>query len=70
METGENQHVLNRLMNGVEHILILHYVLYLREVNRRLLAKLCIISDGPLALFGEMAPLHRGIMRILGDIRE
>jgi len=70
METGDNQSVLNRLMNGIEHLLVLHYVLYLREVNRSLLAKLCIISDGPLAIFGEMAPLHRGIMSILGTIRE
>lgn len=70
METGDNQAVLNRLMNGIEHLLMLHYVLYLREVNPKLLSRLCIISDGPLALFGEMAPLHRGIMKILGVIRE
>ena len=70
METSDNQAVLNRLMNGVEHLLMLHYVLYLREVNRKLLSKLCIISDGPLAIFGEMAPLHRGVMKILGAIRE
>ena len=70
MDNGENQTVLNRLMNGVEHFLMLHYVLYLREVNPKLLSQLCIISDGPLALFGEVAPLHRGIMKILGSIRK
>lgn len=70
METGDNQAVLNRLMNGIEHLLMLHYVLYLGDVNPKLLARLCIISDGPLALFGEMAPLHRGIMKILGSIRD
>ena len=70
MEAGSNEHVLNRLMNGVEHLLMLHYVLYLYDVNPQLLSRLCIISDGPLAVFGEMASLHRGIMKLLGDIRD
>ncbi len=70
MESGDNQGVFNRLMNGVEHLMMIHYLLYLREVSPQLLSKLCVISDGPLAVFGEMAPLHRGIMRLIGDIRD
>lgn len=70
LESGENSSSLGRLMLITEHLLAVHYLLHLRRHNKAVLAQTCIIVDGPLAVFGNPAPLHTGIMHLLNEINE
>lgn len=70
LESGSNVSSLGRLMLITEHLLAAHYLLHLRKHNKNLLGQTCIIVDGPLAVFGNPAPLHTGIMRLFNEINE
>ncbi len=69
IENGSNTESLNRLMSAVEHILVAHYLRYLCREDPTQLSTLGILVDGPLALFGQSAPFHRALMKLLADIR-
>lgn len=69
IENGSNLEPLNRLMNAVEHILAAHYVRYLRGRDPLQLSRMCVIVDGPLALFGNPAPFHRALLHLLDEVR-
>ncbi len=68
LDTAENISSLNRLMVVTEHLLAMHYLLHLYREDRATLGQVGIILDGPLAIFGGPAPMHRGIMRLLDEI--
>ncbi len=69
IESGPNTEALSRLMNVVEHLLGMHYIRYLHRENPTQLSELCLLLDGPLALFGQPAAFHRAIMKFLGNVR-
>ena len=63
-EFQSNQVALSRLMMVLEHILPIHY---LRQLGKQplFLSELGLFIDGPLAIFGNAAWLHRSIMKYL-----
>lgn len=73
-DSGSIQSALTRFTNAISHLLIVHYVRYLKEscpdsyLNN--LSGLCFIIDGPLAIFGNPAWLHSSIMKYLFNINQ
>jgi hypothetical protein len=49
-------------MSVTEHILVAHYITTYADLALDVLGKLCIIVDGPLAVFGQAAWVHRAIL--------
>lgn len=69
-EYQSNGTVLGRLMMLVEHLLPVHYTRYLMKHNPEILGSTVFFVDGPLALFGTAAWLHRPIMEFNHEVRE
>lgn len=64
-EVGENHPnvtALTRLMTVLEHLMVAHFIRHFLERGEpKTLARIAFVLDGPMALFGTVAPLHRGI---------
>lgn len=58
----DNQGVLSRASLAVEHLMLLHYLLYIDRFAPNAVADLGFVMDGGLAIFGESAKFHRAIM--------
>lgn len=68
-EYQSNLTPLTRFMNLIEHLMPIHLIRYFAEIEAyQALSGTTFILDGPLALFGTVASLHRGILRFLSDI--
>jgi len=65
-----NQVAMTRFMLTVEHILPVHYIRHLLQANFPLeqLASIAFFVDGPLAIFGNCAWLHRPLMQYYNQI--
>ncbi len=70
VENGPNLEALNRLMSVSEHILIAHYINAYSSSSLDVLSKLCIVVDGPLAVFGQAAWMHRAILLSILAVNE
>lgn len=68
--TGDNTTVYSRVRNVIEHIALFHYVYYVWKNDLQMLSELGVIMDGPLAIFGEGADFHRGLMLMYQEMRE
>ena len=62
-----NQIAISRLMLMLEHLLPIHYMRYLAKTPL-LLSEIAFFVDGPLAIFGNPAWMHRSIMIFLQEI--
>ncbi|WP_161889685.1 hypothetical protein [Pontibacter russatus] len=64
---GNNASAMTRMMNVVEHLLLAAFILELLRdtAHVQVLARIAFVVDGPLALFGEPAKLHKRIMSLL-----
>ncbi len=60
-----NQIVMTRLMMILEHLMPIHYIRHFIEEYPLLLTQAAFFVDGPLAVFGNAAWLHRTIMAFL-----
>lgn len=73
-EVGEyqsNQTAITRFMNVVEHLLPIHLIRCLREAGEfDSLSDTAFVIDGPLAFFGTVAPLHRGVLSYLNETNQ
>ena len=73
-DTGSNQSALTRFTNAFIHILIAHYIRFLKEKSPdsylNALSDLCFIVNGPLAVFGNPAWIHSCILKYLYDINQ
>ena len=73
-DAGSNQSALTRFTNSFMHILIAHYIRFLKEKSPdsylNALSDLCFIVNGPLAVFGNPAWIHSCILRYLYDINQ
>lgn len=71
-DNGSNQTALTRFTNAVEHLFAVHYIRTIVENNPEsyvdTLSNLCIFMDGPLAVFGNAAWIHKSIMKYLHEI--
>lgn len=65
-----NMQAISRFMNVVEHMIPIHYIRYLAEHSLKSLSGLAFFVDGPLAVFGTSAWIHRSIMQFLANINE
>lgn len=65
---GNNTSAITRLMNVVEHLLLITLVDQVFTASPRALATMAFVMDGPLALFGQPAKLHAKIMAYLHKI--
>lgn len=61
---GANLEAITRTMNVVEAVFFAHYLLYLAEALPDVLSNTCFVVDGPLAIFGEAAWMHGGLLRL------
>lgn len=61
---GANLESITRTMNVVEMVFLTHLILYLVENNPEVLSRTCFVVDGPLAMFGEAAWMHGGMLRL------
>lgn len=62
---GNNASAMTRMMNAVEHILLAAFILELLQNSPAALGKIAFVIDGPLALFGEPAKLHKRLMSLI-----
>lgn len=62
-EYQSNGTAIGRLMMVVEHILPIHYIRHLLRHDPDVLSSIIFFVDGPLAIFGNCAWLHRPIMQ-------
>lgn len=69
VDDGSNMECFNRLMTALEHILTVHLIRCAARIDPSVTDNMHVIVDGPLAIFGEPARFHRGIMSVLHDIR-
>jgi len=65
-----NQVPISRLMMVLEHIIPIHYIRHLYRIAPLLLSGIEFFVDGPLAIFGTPAWLHRSIMIFLKDVNK
>ena len=68
-DEGSNAECLGRLMTAMEHLLLAHLIRCSHKIDPSISGNLYAIVDGPLAIFGEPARFHRGIMALLDEIR-
>lgn len=68
-EEGSNTECFSRLMSAMEHILVAHIIRCAHLNDPTSTGNMHVIVDGPLAIFGEAARFHRGIMALLDEIR-
>lgn len=73
-DAGSNQSALTRFTNAIMHLLVVHYIRFLKEKSPdsylNALTDLCFIVSGPLAVFGNPAWLHASILKYLYDINK
>lgn len=50
--------ILGYLVNTIEHIVIIHLIRQLLNIQPEMLKKVLFIKDGPTGFFGQTAPLH------------
>ena len=62
---GDNSGAMTRIMNAVEHLLLAAFILELLQSNPSALGKIAFVLDGPLAVFGEPAKLHKRLMDLI-----
>ena len=62
---GDNTVAMTRMMNCVEHLLLVAFIRQVFDVDARALSKMAFVMDGPLAIFGQPAKLHARIMAFL-----
>lgn len=67
-EFQSNNATISRLMMILEHIVPIHYMRYFLKKAPALLGGMAFFVDGPLAIFGTAAWLHRSIMIYLQEI--
>lgn len=65
---GNNTSAITRLMNVVEHLLLMTLIAQVFSASPRALASMAFVMDGPLALFGQPAKLHAKIMTYLHQV--
>jgi hypothetical protein len=63
-----NQTAISRLMMILEHVIPIHYIRYIYKSTPLLLSGMAFFVDGPLAVFGNAAWLHRSIMIFLKEV--
>ncbi|ABY33961.1 MAG TPA: hypothetical protein DEF43_17290 [Chloroflexus aurantiacus] len=63
-----NQIALSRLMIVLEHLIPIHYIRFIEQKAFLTLTKIAFFIDGPLAIFGASAWLHRSIMIYLHEV--
>jgi hypothetical protein len=59
---------LSRLMIVLEHLIPIHYIRFIEQKVLLALNKIAFFVDGPLAIFGTPAWLHRSIMIYLNEV--
>ncbi|MBU1682804.1 DNA double-strand break repair nuclease NurA [Patescibacteria group bacterium] len=64
-----NQIVISRMMMILEHIIPAHYIRYFLRESPLLLTNMAFFVDGPLAVFGNAAWLHRSLMTFLENAK-
>lgn len=62
-EYQSNGTAIGRLMMVVEHLLPVHYIRHLLKRNPNILESIVFFVDGPLAIFGNCAWLHKPILQ-------
>jgi len=63
-----NQEAVSRFMSYVEHLLPIHYLRFLRDFSPAQIGELALLVDGPLAVFGNAAWLHRCVISFLNNL--
>lgn len=65
---GSNATVITRFMNVAEHLMIASLIRMLADKSPQTLSKMGFVIDGPLALFGRPAWVHKPLMALYYDI--
>lgn len=65
-----NLAAISRLMLVLEHLIPLHYMRFLFQTRPLVLSGMAFFVDGPLAIFGTSAWLHRSIMIFLQQVNK
>ncbi len=69
VDEGSNLECYNRFMTALEHILLAHLLRCVHATDPTVTGNLNIIVDGPLAIFGQAASFHRGIMALVHEVK-
>lgn len=64
-----NQVAITRMMMILEHIIPAHYIRYFLKESPLLLTNMAFFVDGPLAVFGNAAWIHRSLMTFLENAK-
>lgn len=69
-EHGENLEACGRVLSVAERLITLGFLDHVHERMRGVMGDIALITDGPLALFGEVAKLKTGILRRMQAVAE
>jgi hypothetical protein len=64
-EHGSNQEACSRALSVAERLILLALLGHLQARRPSVLGQMAFVTDGPLALFGEVAPIKRPLLRRL-----
>ncbi|NVN91867.1 MAG: DNA double-strand break repair nuclease NurA [Desulfuromonadales bacterium] len=67
---GDCGAAITRFMNVVEHLLVAGVVRMLADDNPRALSNMGFVLDGPLAIFGQPADIHKRLMSMYHSVSE
>ena len=67
---GDNVSAMTRMMNVIEHLLLVSFILELLRDDPAALNKIAFVIDGPLALFGEPAKWQPRIMKFIFKVNQ
>jgi len=67
---GNNTSAMTRMMNAIEHLLMVAQIQQIFIADPRALSKMAFVMDGPLAIFGQPAKLHARIMAQLHTVNK
>lgn len=65
-----SQEPVTRFMSYIEHLIPVHYLRFLRDFSPERLNDVAVFIDGPLAVFGNAAWLHRSIMQFMHGLNK
>jgi hypothetical protein len=62
---GDNAGAMTRMMNSIEHLMLASFIQQIFSSHPQALSNIAFVVDGPLAIFGQPAKLHKRIQKLI-----
>lgn len=65
---GDNSGAMTRMMNALEHLMLASFIQQIFSCQPQALSDIVFVMDGPLAIFGQPAKLHKRIQLLIHSV--